>query len=134
MDVSSRGILATATLPPKRGEIVEIAVGSNRIAGQVKWASERRFGVLLRERVDVAAMIGGGRRPVALQRKTASARRRAPVGMSLSVNSQWLARMGQFGGIAAAALAAALLIAEVLDLSLQPVQEAVAAERAARGS
>lgn len=76
IDISTRGVLATSEFPPKRGEFVELQIGRNHLAGQVKWSGEHRFGVSLRERVSVAAMAEGGTGSVELQRSVGQARAR----------------------------------------------------------
>ncbi len=59
LDVSTRGMLATTARPPTRGAFVELFVGGHMLVGHVKWAGERRFGVVLHERISVAALIAG---------------------------------------------------------------------------
>ena len=46
LDISSRGLAASTTTPPARGEFVELLVGRSRLVGQVRWTGQRRFGVL----------------------------------------------------------------------------------------
>ena len=60
LDISSRGLLLTAARPPVRGEIVELVTGADSLVGQIKWTSDRRFGIVLRERIDVMALIANG--------------------------------------------------------------------------
>lgn len=69
IDISTRGLLATTARPPKNGEIVELRIGRNAMVGQVRWSSERRFGIVLRDRVIVADLIEGG---AASPRRTSS--------------------------------------------------------------
>lgn len=64
LDLSPRGILATVSSPPERGDIIVVTVNGQSLAGQVRWRREKRFGVSLRERIDVAAVLSG-RAPVA---------------------------------------------------------------------
>jgi len=59
LDISTRGLSATSAHPPTRGDYIELAVGQHNIIGQVKWSSERRFGVAFRERISVIAAISG---------------------------------------------------------------------------
>lgn len=56
-DVSARGLLIQANTPPQRGSFVEIMCEGLPITGQVIWISDRRFGVITRERLDVAAFV-----------------------------------------------------------------------------
>lgn len=97
IDISTKGLLATAADPPVRGEFVEIHVGRNRLAGQVKWAGTHRFGLALRERVSVAAMVEGGSAPVELARSVGQARARSSLADALGANPQILGRMLDFG-------------------------------------
>lgn len=59
LDISTRGLSATSAHPPVRGDYIELSVGQHNIVGQVKWSSERRFGVAFRERISVIAAISG---------------------------------------------------------------------------
>ena len=96
IDISTRGVLATSDFPPRRGDFVELQIGRNHLAGQVKWTGEHRFGISLRERVSVAAMAEGGSAPVALQRSVGQARARRSTGDALLGNPQMLGRMFDF--------------------------------------
>lgn len=50
--------MGAASAPP-RGEIVEIILGRNAMAGQVRWTRGNRFGVVLHQRIDVDALRQG---------------------------------------------------------------------------
>ena len=63
LDLSVRGVLATCGKPPERGDFVDLNINRQVIAGQVKWVRGQRFGIALRERIDVAAVLEG-RAPV----------------------------------------------------------------------
>ena len=127
IDISTRGMLATAARPPKRGDFIELTIGMNKLAGQVAWASERRFGVTLRERVSVSAVAEGGRRKIELPRSVGVARRRTSVVTALLGNSQLLGRIGQLATFAVLAGAAGWVIVDYTGASLAPVQKAVRA-------
>lgn len=58
-DISPTGMLAVAERPPARGSFVDIMVGGHHLAGQVRWVSGRRFGLKMRERIDVHAILSG---------------------------------------------------------------------------
>lgn len=77
IDISTRGLLATTARPPSNGEIVELRVGRTALVGQVRWSSERRFGVVLRDRVIVADLIENGSTK-ASPAKTFGARQHSP--------------------------------------------------------
>ena len=57
-NISSRGMLVQAAVPPASGTYVEICFPSHTIVGRVIWTHERRFGVLTRETIDVSAVVG----------------------------------------------------------------------------
>jgi hypothetical protein len=58
-DISSRGMLLQASAPPQRGTCVEIWCSGHQIVGVVHWCKDRRFGVRLRDRINVHAFEGG---------------------------------------------------------------------------
>ena len=58
-DVSARGLCLVSNTPPVRGTIVELTGSHAPIVGRVVWASELRFGIEARGRIDVAAMVCG---------------------------------------------------------------------------
>lgn len=127
IDVSTRGILATGARPPKRAEIIEISLGNNFLTGEVKWASERRFGIALRERVSVAAMVEGGKGKVQLASSVGQAQRRQGLWQALTDNPQMLGRAVQMGGMLLVILAAGWLVADLVGSSFAPMQDAVLA-------
>lgn len=127
IDVSTRGILATSAVPPAHGEFVEITLGNNHLTAQVKWAGERRFGLALRERVSVAAIIEGGKGHVALKNSASVAKRREGLWQALTGSPQMLGRAVQLGALLAAALAAAWLMSGLVGTSFAPVQDAAQA-------
>jgi hypothetical protein len=59
LNVSARGFLASAAIPPPRGEFVEIMLGPSLVVGQVRWASQHRFGIVLQEKIDVTSIACG---------------------------------------------------------------------------
>jgi hypothetical protein len=76
LDASSRGLSMTAARIPPRGEIVEVMLGRSVMAGQVRWSRANRFGVVLHERIDLAALHRG---VIAPQSGLRSAQSAAPV-------------------------------------------------------
>lgn len=66
-DLSSRGLLGNMESPPARGEFINIRFPAREVAGQVRWVNGRKFGVRLRERVDVDSIVAHRRqkRPAA---------------------------------------------------------------------
>jgi len=126
MDISSRGLLATTANPPRRGEFVELIIGRNNLTAQVKWSSQRRFGLSLRERVSVAALLKGGKQPVAMKLGRAVQPRRVGVLASLRANPQLLARVGQFGAFAMVGVIAGYFIITTMESGFAPLQQAMA--------
>ncbi|GAA0282951.1 hypothetical protein GCM10009127_25470 [Alteraurantiacibacter aestuarii] len=127
IDVSTRGLLATAALPPERGEFVEVQLGRHRLAGQVKWSGDHRFGVGLRDRVSVAAVIEGGQGTIALDRTAGFATRKQGLWQQLQTSPQMMGRAFQLGMFALAALVAALLISQLAGRGFAPMQQAALA-------
>ncbi|WAT18883.1 PilZ domain-containing protein [Aurantiacibacter sp. MUD11] len=61
-DISSRGMLGHMEMPPQRGEFIDLRFPAREVAGQVRWVNGRKFGISLRERVDVDSLLSGSRR------------------------------------------------------------------------
>lgn len=125
LDLSSRGLMATASPPPKRGTYVEIIVGRHSLVGQVQWCEANRFGVRLRERVDVLAVIGNEAGPTVLA-KARAARGKPSVEARLALSRQ-VAQGFTYGLLIAAAVGAAVLAADLVRTSLSPLQQVSAA-------
>lgn len=126
MDMSTRGLLATTANPPRRGEFVELTIGRNSLSAQVKWASQRRFGLSLRERVSVAALLEGGKQPIALKRSRAMQPTRVGLLASLRANPQMLSRVGQYGVFVLGAVIAGYFIITTMESGFAPLQQAMA--------
>jgi hypothetical protein len=115
LDISTRGLSATAATPPKRGEFVELSIGKNNIVGIVKWSGDRRFGIAFRERVSVIAAISGEGDLVMATRRTVrneADRRRSP-------RQPATGRKAEYVIMAIAAAAATVLIADFASTALQ---------------
>ena len=123
VNVSSRGLAATADNPPRRGEIVEIKVGDNQLVGEVKWSDMRRFGVALRERISVISLISGDSDGVTLKHKEAVRKQKARA----SADRSNISRKIQFLVFMAAGAAATLVVADFVGDSMQSLGEAKAA-------
>ncbi|MBU6269156.1 MAG: PilZ domain-containing protein [Sphingomonadales bacterium] len=123
LDVSSRGLLMTADLPPPRGSFIEVRVNRHSLVGQVEWAEARRFGVVLQDRIDTDALIRGGDEITLKGRATAqSATYRAA-----RASAPDIARIAQFAVLALAGFGAALVVAHTVQQQLSPLQQAKAA-------
>lgn len=58
-DISPKGMLVVSDHPPARGDFVDVLIGGHHLAGQVRWVQGRRFGLRMRERIDVHAVLTG---------------------------------------------------------------------------
>lgn len=57
-DVSARGMLIQASVPPPRGTYVEILRPGYSVTGRVVWSKHHKFGIESREKIKVAAVLG----------------------------------------------------------------------------
>jgi hypothetical protein len=125
VNVSSRGLAATAEEPPQRGEIVEIEIGGNRLIGQVKWSDMRRFGIVLRERISVVSLLSGDSDGITLKRKEAARKQKA----RRSADNSNVARRLEFAVFLAAGAAATFIAADFAGSALQSLDSAKVALR-----
>lgn len=58
-DLSARGMLGHMDSPPQRGEFINLRFPSRDVAAQVRWVNGRKFGLRLRETVDVESLLAG---------------------------------------------------------------------------
>lgn len=127
LDVSTRGLLATTASPPARGEFVELLVGRHKMVGHVKWAGERRFGVSLRERISVAALVAGDSGSIMLEKAQSARKRSGSLFDALGENWRNLGQVVQLGVMVAIAGLAAWLLADFAGSGLSSLQDAKAA-------
>lgn len=123
LDLSSRGLLATTAEAPERGQYVEIRVCGQSLVGHVEWANGRRFGVTLRERIDVEALIEG-RGEAAVRPLPAPRRQSRPAAAPAFGAIRQVGRRLEFGVLAAAGCAAALMAMQAVGGTLSPLQAA----------
>jgi hypothetical protein len=116
LDVSSRGLLLTTAAPPTRGDFVELIAGTHSLVGHVKWASNRRFGVILRERIDIFALINGDSGSITKQ--AVVVRLVAKSVAATADESRSLAQMMQFAIVVAGGVAAAVFLAQAVQSGL----------------
>ncbi|MEM6266424.1 MAG: PilZ domain-containing protein [Pseudomonadota bacterium] len=117
LDISTRGLLASASDAPVYGEFIEIEVDDKVLVGQVKWSKEGRFGVVFQQRISVISFLSGEKGSIALPRKavaTTYAKNPAATFDASRQLSQWL----QFGVFAAAAFVAAMYIMQAIHAGL----------------
>lgn len=124
LDISTRGLLATAARPPGRGEFVEMTVNGHTLVGQVKWASARRFGVALRGRISVIGLVAGDGQSIALERTTGARKRSNGLIEALRQNLSNLGSVVQFAMIVAALGFGAFLLSDYVADGLSSLGEA----------
>lgn len=124
LDLSSRGVLAACESPPLRGEFIELTIGRHSVVGQVKWSGATRFGLVLRERVSVSAVIAGEAGSIALASSAAARRRSGGLIDALAGERRSLGQMLQFGIVLVALGAAAWLAADYAGRGLGSLGEA----------
>ncbi len=124
VDLSTRGVLAIAANPPLRGDFVELRIGRNVLTGHVRWSSQRRFGISLRERVSIATLAEGGTKDARLVRPNAATIARIEHRGGLVASPQWLNRMGEMAALAVIAVCAAYIIMTLTTQGLTPVAQA----------
>lgn len=56
-DISSKGLMIQAKVPPPRGTYVEIITPSQTVIGRVVWGKDMRFGIIARDRIHVEMMV-----------------------------------------------------------------------------
>ncbi|GGC35875.1 hypothetical protein GCM10011371_24080 [Novosphingobium marinum] len=106
LDVSTRGLLVTSARPPERGEFIELVAAGHSLIGQVKWASSRRFGVALRERVSVLGLVAGDKGDITLEQRRRAQRRGPGWGAILAGSGRGLSQLAQTAFIALVAAGA----------------------------
>lgn len=121
LDLSARGLMASADVPPRRGTIVELVIGCNALVGHVQWSEERRFGVRLRDKIDVQAVLNN---LPASNAKTASRGTGArPSAAATFAFSRHVARGFTYGILIAVAAVAATTAARAVGAALQPLSQ-----------
>ncbi len=132
LDVSAGGLLATCADPPVRGTFVELLAGRYPLVGHVEWAKGRRFGVSLRERIDVPALLRGDGPDITLRARgkaqAAAARAAAP----WFGGSRGVARAAQFALLVSAGVFAAFTLSHYVGRSLRVLGTAQAAMAGSR--
>lgn len=121
LDLSSRGLMANAKPAPPRGAYVELIVGRHSLVGRVQWSGGNRFGVKLRERIDVLAVIGNEAGPVVL---AAAQRARGKPSVAARLEySRHVARGFTFGILIAVGITAASTASSLVSRSFAPLEQ-----------
>lgn len=110
-DISGRGMMLQAALPPSPGTYIEILRGAHIVVARVVWARDRRFGIRAQDQMDVPAIINASA-PAARQPGQDRRTRDRP---AVSVEQQGersraFARTFQFGLLVAGGIIAAGLL------------------------
>jgi hypothetical protein len=125
LDLSSGGLMATVSEAPRRGTFAEVIVGRHSLVGQVQWSEGRRFGMKLREKIDVLAVIGNEAGPTALA--AARKARGRPSPEATFAYSRHVAQGFTFGILIAGVATGAVLAAQLVTRSLAPLAAVSAA-------
>lgn len=125
LNVSSRGLMAQCDEPPRRGEFIEFRRGGNIIVAQVRWSSDRRFGVLAQDAIDLTALSDDRHRrgPPNLDRRTTPRPpgKSLPTRADLAARAEASARLGraiEFAFVAGAVVVAGALVADTAGSTL----------------
>ena len=125
LDLSSGGLMASASQAPRRGAFVELTVGRHSLVGQVQWSEGRRFGMKLREKIDVLAVIGNEAGPTALE--AARKARGRPSPEATFAYSRHVAQGFTYGILIAVAVSGAVMAAQLVTRELAPLAAVSAA-------
>jgi hypothetical protein len=125
VDVSSRGLSATADSPPRRGDFVELVVGDIVLVGQVKWTSMRRFGMAFRERISVVGLMSGDGGSVTLKDKRSEQKQRDK--KHAAAGGGGILKKIEFAVMVFAGAGATFLVADYVGEALHSLDDAKAA-------
>lgn len=115
-DISSRGMLIQAGVPPPRGTYVEIARSGYSVTGRVVWSKHHKFGIQAQGRISMAAVLerrgtsrpGGGEPPLNQAAPVRFSRRADPVQVAARARSR--AAFLQYVALSGAVTLGALLL------------------------
>jgi hypothetical protein len=62
-DISSKGLMIQAKVPPPRGTYVEIVTPSHTIVGRVVWGRDMKFGISTQDKLHIDMIVGERREP-----------------------------------------------------------------------
>jgi hypothetical protein len=116
-DVSSRGMLIQAGVPPPRGTYVEILRPGYSVTGRVVWSKHHKFGIQARETIRIAAVLerrsvprpGGGEPPLNQSGPLRLSPRADPA--QLAARARARAALLQYAALGGAVTLGALLLA-----------------------
>jgi hypothetical protein len=124
LDVSPRGLLATCANPPKRGVFVELVIRGQSLTGQVKWSNGRRFGMTLRERISVVALVANDGGSILLPERRKVSRQPMPAVARMSVDASSFGRFTTFVAWILAAFVAGMLLMHFSAAALSSLAQA----------
>jgi hypothetical protein len=127
LDLSTRGLLATCAEPPQRGAFVELVANGYPLVGHVKWSNGRRFGMSLRERISVVALVANDGGAIRLEEMPAAQNLQHSAVAVLSAEAASVGRFTTFVMWTLAAVVAALLAGRSLQAAFAPLDKVDAA-------
>jgi hypothetical protein len=99
-------------------------VGRHKLVGHVKWAGDRRFGLVLRERISVAGLAAGDTGSIVLPRSQSARRRNGSLVEAFAENWRDLGGALQLAVMVAIVGAGAWLLAGYAGEGLSSLQDA----------
>jgi len=125
VDVSPRGIRLVADQPPERGTFVEVRLGNRAMAGRVEWTAGDRLGAVLRDPIDIDALLSERGKPIAFVRPDAGGRRKVWTNWREDLTA--LIRSLSFVTVMAVAIVSGFLMAYRFGERLSPLHQQPAA-------
>ncbi|TCM14990.1 hypothetical protein EDF56_11136 [Novosphingobium sp. PhB165] len=119
---SVRGLCLLMSQPPETGEIVDVLVGRQVLAGQVRWRRGKRCSVSLSEPICVMALLEGGAVPIVLSAEAAAAyEHRRPLAAALASDGPLPARLLQAFLILGVLVCSIVVVARVVTPTMEPL-------------
>lgn len=121
VDVSPRGLRLAAEQPPERGTFVEVRLGNHAMVGRVEWSAVDRFGVVLRDPIDIDALLSERGKPITFVRPESDGRRKFWANWQDDMTS--LIRSLSFATVMAVAIVSGFLLAYQFGERLSPLHQ-----------
>ena len=111
LNISSRGMLMQAGVPPVRGSYLEIRCGMVLVIARVMWTKNHRFGVRSQDRLSIDSIVGDFTPSSPASEPSAQDRRFATrTQLPADERSRLQGRMMEYGFAAALGVAAAVFV------------------------
>lgn len=125
VDASERGLQLAMPVALRPGEIVEIEIGGQALAGWVRSRTDQHCDIVLEEAIDVMTLLESSRAQITITRLAASGgEQRHPLAVALASDGPLPARMMQAAFIVALLLLGIVAIVQLVDLAGGPLQTA----------